>query len=78
MAHQEHLDIINQGVDAWNRWRQESHEIGGGSITPDLRGAVLERANISQINLAFANLSGAILSNANLVSANLTRRIPGS
>ncbi|MFA5055185.1 MAG: hypothetical protein WC562_03300 [Dehalococcoidia bacterium] len=37
MANEEHLKILKQGVDAWNRWRKEN-----GEIIPDLR-----RADIS-------------------------------
>jgi len=32
MTNQEHLDILKQGVDTWNQWRQEHPD-----IQPDLR-----------------------------------------
>ena len=32
MTNQEHLDILKQGVDTWNQWRQEHPD-----IRPDLR-----------------------------------------
>ena len=71
MAHQEHVEIINQGVEAWNHWRQEIRQGGGAPITPDLSGVVLEGANLSKIDLESADLRGAILSDANLFSAKL-------
>jgi hypothetical protein len=36
MANQEHLEILMQGVDAWNRWRQRHP-----GIEPDLSEAKL-------------------------------------
>ncbi|MEN3335200.1 MAG: hypothetical protein V7641_4565 [Blastocatellia bacterium] len=57
MADQEHLDILNQGVEAWNAWREENPEI--------------RRLDLSDANLYRANLSGANLSGANLIGANL-------
>ena len=43
MANQEHLKILQQGVDAWNEWRRENPE-----IKPDLSGADLRHADFSQ------------------------------
>ena len=70
MANEEHLKIHKQGVEQWNKWREEN------SITPDLSGAHLIGANLSGTNLidadlSFADLSGANLSGANLSFANL-------
>ena len=68
MADKEHLRILNQGVEVWNRWREENP-----GITPDLEGADLSDAGLSHVNLSGANLSEAELFNANLSGANLTR-----
>lgn len=66
MANKEHLELLKQGVDVWNQWRNE-HK----GIVPDLSGANLERANLHGANFRGADLSGANLSGANLSGANL-------
>jgi len=62
MANSEHLDQLHQGVESWNKWRQEN---------PDLRRVNLQRANLSRANLIEANLIEANLYGANLNTANL-------
>src|SRR6266496_5344778 len=81
MANQEHLDILKQGVEMWNQWREEHP-----NIRPDLREAYLmkgrffganftlvdlHKAELSFANLCFAKLNHADLSGANLTEANL-------
>ena len=63
MANAEHLKILKEGVERWNRWREENK-----NIAPNLRGAFLESATL--IN---ANLNGADLTNANLFGAILRK-----
>ena len=53
MANKEHLAILRQGVDAWNRWRKENPE-----VKPDLRGAFLSYATLVETNLKGAVLDG--------------------
>jgi uncharacterized protein YjbI with pentapeptide repeats len=70
MPDEEHLKILKQGVEQWNKWRLEN------AIRPDLSGANLVGADLSgadliDANLSFADLSGAYLSFANLNGANL-------
>ena len=80
MANEEHLKILKQGVEQWNKWRLEN------AIRPDLidanlrradlidanlSGAYLNRADLSDANLSGADLSGAYLNGANLSGANL-------
>jgi TIR domain/Pentapeptide repeats (8 copies) len=70
MANEEHLAILKQGVEAWDRWRNKSKEIPdleGG----DLCGVKLKDANLCGANLEKANFYGANLENANLSDANL-------
>jgi uncharacterized protein YjbI with pentapeptide repeats len=81
MAKQEHLDILNQGVEVWNSWRRENAEVrpdlSGASLSQanlrhaDLHGADLRGANLSEADLRQAHLEGANLSKANLGDANL-------
>jgi uncharacterized protein YjbI with pentapeptide repeats len=82
MANQEHLDILKQGVEVWNRWREEHPDVDpdlsrtdyivGPLITIELRGANLSRTNLSKAVLAAQNLSGVNLANANLQRASLS------
>lgn len=62
MANEDHLKIIQQGVDAWNAWREAYPD-----VTPDLR-----EASFYEANLSGANLSGALLARANFFTANLS------
>ena len=77
MANQEHLDIIKQGVKAWNQWRGEHPEVQPDLSGADLSGALLshadlEEADLSRTDLSDANLREADLSRANLREANLS------
>jgi hypothetical protein len=67
MADQTHLDILLQGVEAWNEWREQNP-----STRPELSGADLSEADLTEADLSEANLSGANLSGANLSWADLS------
>jgi uncharacterized protein YjbI with pentapeptide repeats len=67
MANPEHLKILKQGVEAWNKWISE-HPVS----IPDLSGADLGNAILSCAILSGAILSGAILINTNLGDADLS------
>ncbi|MBC8287888.1 MAG: pentapeptide repeat-containing protein [Nitrospinae bacterium] len=77
MANPEHVKILEQGVQVWNKWREVNPE-----VTPDLielglrngnlRGINLAKAKLSLADLLGTNLTGANLSGANLCRANLT------
>jgi uncharacterized protein YjbI with pentapeptide repeats len=81
MADPDHLEILQQGVDAWNSWREREP-----LLAPDLSEADLAMANLSKadlgigranlitaVDLETAKLSKAVdLSRANLIRANLT------
>jgi Pentapeptide repeats (8 copies) len=66
VADEEHLRIIEQGLAAWNEWRQKNPE-----LIPDLRGANLSEANLSRADLRDACLSATDLRGANLSGARL-------
>jgi hypothetical protein len=66
MADEDHLTRLKQGVAAWNQWRAEHLR-----IRPDLAGADLAGANLSQAHLTRADLRGANFSQAYLRRATL-------
>lgn len=68
MANEEHVEILKQGVEVWNEWRQDNPE-----IIPDLNFANLSDSNLTGIDLRFTKLKGADLSFANLADADLTK-----
>jgi Pentapeptide repeats (8 copies) len=54
MANPEDLQILKQGVKAWNAWRDQNR-----NVTPDLTAATLRGANLTATNLEAADLGGA-------------------
>jgi hypothetical protein len=78
VANQEHVSILRQGVDIWNRWRKNYPK-----VIPDLSGANFSATNLGSADLSAAilpeaNLSNAFLLEANLGSANLSATNLGS
>jgi uncharacterized protein YjbI with pentapeptide repeats len=88
MADQEHLDLLQQGVEVWNRWREERREweqresfmiVDNVPIEKpyphlvDLSGANLEKRELRHINLQGANLRGTRFVRAVLKEANLSQ-----
>ncbi|SRR6266487_1599961 len=76
MANQKHLDILKQGVNTWNQWRQDHPD-----IQPNLTDANLSRVRLSEtgkndtsiwIDFSRTNLTGAKLYSADLGSANFS------
>jgi uncharacterized protein YjbI with pentapeptide repeats len=68
MANKKHFELIRQGVDVWNDWRAKTP-----SILPDLRGANLNFAELSNAVLWEADLRGLSLIEAVLWEADLNR-----
>lgn len=68
MANEEHLNILKQGIEVWNRWREANPE-----IQPNLEGTNLFSANLIEANFSRTNFSDADLSEVNLSRANLSR-----
>lgn len=67
MANEEHLAMLKQGVQAWNKWRRANTD-----ISPDLSGVSLQRIDLTSANLIRANIRGADLSLAKLNDADLS------
>lgn len=73
MANEEHLKLLRQGVNAWNRWRKENPEIKPDLSTGYLSGMNLYAAYLNSANLSGSSLSGTKLGWANLYKADLSR-----
>ncbi len=69
----EHLKTLKQGMEVWNRWREENPDVRPDLFSADLGGANLGGANLSAADLRTADLIGADLRRANLDGANLGR-----
>ncbi len=63
MANVEHLGVLSEGVEGWNKWRRENP-----TIAPDL-----SRADLSNATLRWASLKGADLSEASLDGKDFTK-----
>ena len=61
MADQSHLDILQQGVEAWNSWRAQNSFARPSLSGADLSGVDLRKANLSEADLSGTNLHRDIL-----------------
>lgn len=73
MASPEHLQILKQGVDVWNQWRQKNPHIRPNLRKAKLQGEDLHNANFNDSNLRRSDLSKAILSGASFRRSDLRR-----
>lgn len=64
MANGEHLSILEQGIDVWNKWRNNNLH-----IRPDFSNADFRQAKLCQANLSYANLSQTSIIQADLSDA---------
>ena len=71
MANQTQLDILKEGVDFWNDWRQDNPKIEPSLVGADLRGGHFARANLQKAKLQKANLQNADLSFCDLRDADI-------
>ena len=80
MADEEHVALLKQGVEVWNRWRKENPAITGVNLLgadlagmdlrgADLRGADLQGANLKEANFSKAKLGATFLFRADLKCA---------
>lgn len=53
MAKQEQLDLLTQGVEAWNQWKAGTHE-----TSPDIKWNLCYDADLSEADLSGTDLSG--------------------
>src|SRR5262245_45839629 len=67
MANEAHLARLQQGVEAWNQWREAN--VG---VRPDLRGVYLTGMDLTGMDLHEANLEGTRLVRTKFERANLT------
>jgi len=70
MANQDHLDILKQGIDVWNQWKQKHLD-----IAPDFIGSSLFDANFHQANFQGASFNNANLGRTSFNNANLTNAL---
>ena len=61
-----HILVLDEGVSAWNAWRQS---VAGRN--PDLEGANLKRDALTGIDFSGCNLADVDLRKASLAKANL-------
>jgi len=66
MANQEHLDILKQGVQAWEQWRKENSDVQINLSAADLHGVDLHGVDLSWATLTAATLTAATLTAATL------------
>ena len=72
MASEEQLNLIRQGVEKWNQWRDKNNNIRPGLSKADLRETQLQKANLSYANLERSQFNeDALFKQTNLKGANL-------
>ena len=73
MVKRQHLDLLRQGIIAWNQWRKDNPDIQPNLREVDLRQADLSGADLSEANLWGARFSGARTRRAHLSKAPLRK-----
>jgi uncharacterized protein YjbI with pentapeptide repeats len=66
MADPSQLEILKQGTEAWNQWRQQHPD-----IRPALKEVDLQGVQLGEVNLHGADLRESDLSRASLIFAEL-------
>ena len=80
MAIPQHLEVLKQGVAAWNKWRNdnpgEEPDLAGAKLSKtDLKGANFRETDLRWADLTRTDLSSAFLNRADLRRANLSQAI---
>jgi hypothetical protein len=75
MANEDHLALLKQGVEAWNKWREINPEIKPDLSKADLTDLDLIGVNLNKANLYSARLNKSRLNTADLHDANLFHAI---
>jgi len=65
MANPEHLQILQQGVVAWNQWRDRHRDITPYLPEANLSGADLRGVDLTGVDLSEATLTGALFDEPN-------------
>lgn len=73
MSSAEHLEILRQGVSAWNRWRRAEPLVVPVLRDADLAGRHLKGIDFTSALLTQANLTASDLSKARFTSADMRR-----
>jgi uncharacterized protein YjbI with pentapeptide repeats len=71
MPNPEHLAILMDGVEKWNRWRKQNPDIRPSLFSADLSTMGLERADFSWANLRLSKLRNCLLDRANFRGTDL-------
>jgi len=71
MANEEHLALLQKGVEAWNAWRSDHAGIRANLFRANLEGVDLAGANLRHVDFRRANLQGTVLKTADLSEAYL-------
>jgi uncharacterized protein YjbI with pentapeptide repeats len=71
MANPKHVEILKQGSEIWNKWREDNPEVYPDINNANLKGLYLRKANLSRLFLQYADLSDADLIGANISETDL-------
>ncbi len=72
MANKKHLEILEQGIEAWNEWRKQNPKVRPDLTKANLRNKNFQGVNFNNVNLSNSDLWSSDLRNVNLRNANLT------
>lgn len=76
MGNPEHLEILRQGVDVWNKWREDNPKLKPNLEKAmlrkmNLKGAYLQKTNLQKTNLRYSDLGDSNISQSDLSKSDL-------